>query len=69
VRIRALLVASLIAAASMLIATPAQAAPNTVYIYKVGVPPSFRTADHLRSIPERRGIHGSETAEVFAGVS
>jgi hypothetical protein len=34
-----------------------------------GVPPSFRTADRLRSIPERRGIHGSKTAEVFAGVS
>ena len=35
----------------------------------VGVPPSFRTADRLGSIPERRGIHGSETAKVFAGVS
>jgi hypothetical protein len=34
-----------------------------------GVPPSFRTADRLRSIPERRGIHVSETSEVFAGVS
>jgi hypothetical protein len=34
-RIRALIVACLIAAASILIATPAQAAPATVYIYKV----------------------------------
>jgi hypothetical protein len=34
-RIRALLVTCLIAAASILIATPAQAAPATVYIYKV----------------------------------
>ena len=34
-----------------------------------GVPPTFRTADHLRSIPERRGIHVSEISEVFAGVS
>ena len=34
-RIRALLAACLIAAASILIATPAQAAPATVYIYKV----------------------------------
>ena len=34
-RIRALIVACLIAAASLLIATPAQAAPATVYIYKV----------------------------------
>jgi Lamin Tail Domain len=34
-RIRALLIACLIAAASILIATPAQAAPATVYIYKV----------------------------------
>jgi hypothetical protein len=34
-----------------------------------GVPPSFRTADHLRSIPERRGIYVSETAKIFAGVS
>ena len=36
---------------------------------RLGVPPSFRTADRLRSIPERRGIHVSETSEVFAGVS
>jgi hypothetical protein len=34
-RIRVLLVACLIAVASILIATPAQAAPATVYIYKV----------------------------------
>jgi Lamin Tail Domain len=34
-RIRALLVACLVAAASLLIATPAQAAPATVYISKV----------------------------------
>jgi hypothetical protein len=34
-RIRALLVACLVAAASFLIASPAQAAPATVYIYKV----------------------------------
>jgi hypothetical protein len=34
-RVRALIVACLAAAASMLIATPAQAAPATVYIYKV----------------------------------
>ena len=34
-RIRALIVACLIAAASILTATPAQAAPATVYIYKV----------------------------------
>ena len=34
-RLRALIVACLIAAASILIATPAQAAPATVYIYKV----------------------------------
>jgi hypothetical protein len=34
-RIRALIVACLIAAASILIATPAQAAPATVYISKV----------------------------------
>jgi Lamin Tail Domain len=34
-RIRALIVACLLAAASLLIATPAQAAPATVYIYKV----------------------------------
>jgi hypothetical protein len=34
-RIRALIVACLIAAASILIATPAQAAPATIYIYKV----------------------------------
>jgi hypothetical protein len=34
-RIRALLVACLIAAASILIATPAEAAPATAYIYKV----------------------------------
>jgi hypothetical protein len=34
-RIRALIVACLIAAASILIASPAQAAPTTVYIYKV----------------------------------
>jgi hypothetical protein len=34
-RIRALLIACLIAAASILIATPAQATPATVYIYKV----------------------------------
>jgi hypothetical protein len=34
-RIRALIVACLIAAASIMIATPAQAAPATVYIYKV----------------------------------
>jgi hypothetical protein len=34
-RIRALIVACLIAAASILIATPAEAAPTTVYIYKV----------------------------------
>ena len=34
-RIRALLIACLVAAASILIATPAQAAPATVYIYKV----------------------------------
>jgi hypothetical protein len=34
-RIRALLVTCLIAAASILIATPAEAAPATVYIYKV----------------------------------
>jgi hypothetical protein len=34
-RIRALLVTCLTAAASLLIATPAQAAPATVYIYKV----------------------------------
>ena len=34
-RIRALLIACLLAAASLLIATPAQAAPATVYIYKV----------------------------------
>jgi hypothetical protein len=34
-RIRALIVACLIAVASILIATPAQAAPATVYIYKV----------------------------------
>jgi hypothetical protein len=34
-RIRTLLVACLIAAASILIATPAQAEPATIYIYKV----------------------------------
>jgi hypothetical protein len=34
-RIRALLIACFVAAASILIATPAQAAPTTVYIYKV----------------------------------
>jgi hypothetical protein len=34
-RIRALLIACLLAAASISIATPAQAAPATVYIYKV----------------------------------
>ena len=34
-RIRALLVACLVAAASILTALPAQAAPATVYIYKV----------------------------------
>src|SRR5215211_1796284 len=34
-RIRALIVACLIAAASVLIAIPAQAAPATVYVYKV----------------------------------
>jgi hypothetical protein len=34
-----------------------------------GVPPSFRTADRLGSIPERRGIRGSKTAKVFTGVS
>jgi hypothetical protein len=34
-RIRALLVACLIAAASILFATPAQAEPATIYIYKV----------------------------------
>jgi hypothetical protein len=34
-RIRALLVACLAAAASILIASPAEAAPATVYIYKV----------------------------------
>src|SRR5215217_9128117 len=34
-RIRALLIACLVAATSILIATPAQAAPATVYIYKV----------------------------------
>jgi hypothetical protein len=34
-RIRALLVACLVAASSLLIATPAQAAPATVYIYKL----------------------------------
>jgi hypothetical protein len=36
---------------------------------QTGVPPSFRTADHLRSIPERRGIYVSETAKIFARVS
>jgi hypothetical protein len=35
----------------------------------LGVPPSFRTADLLGSIPERREIYVSETSEVFAGVS
>jgi hypothetical protein len=39
----------------------------TLLVY--GVPPSFRTADRLGSIPERRGIRGSKTAKVFAGVS
>jgi hypothetical protein len=34
-RIRAVIVACLIAASSLLIAPPAQAAPATVYIYKV----------------------------------
>ena len=34
-RIRALLVACLVTASGLLIATPAQAAPATVYIYKV----------------------------------
>jgi hypothetical protein len=34
-RIRALLVACLVAASSLLVAAPAQAAPATVYIYKV----------------------------------
>jgi hypothetical protein len=34
-RIRALLVACLVAASGLLVATPAQAAPATVYIYKV----------------------------------
>jgi hypothetical protein len=34
-RVRALLIACLIAAASIMIATPAEAAPATVYIYKV----------------------------------
>ena len=34
-RIRAFLIACLLAAASILVATPAQAAPATVYIYKV----------------------------------
>jgi hypothetical protein len=34
-RIRALFIACLVAAASILIAIPAQAAPATVYIYKV----------------------------------
>ena len=34
-RIRALIVACLVAVSSLLIATPAQAAPATVYIYKV----------------------------------
>jgi hypothetical protein len=34
-RIRALLIACLIAVSSLLIAIPAQAAPATVYIYKV----------------------------------
>jgi hypothetical protein len=34
-RVRAHIVACLIAAASILIATPAQASPATVYIYKV----------------------------------
>ena len=34
-RIRALLIACLVAVASILIATPAQATPATVYIYKV----------------------------------
>jgi hypothetical protein len=34
-RIRALLIACLVAASSLLIAAPAQAAPATVYIYKV----------------------------------
>jgi phosphatidylcholine synthase len=36
---------------------------------RLGVPPSFRTADHLGSIPERRGFNVSETSKVFAGVS
>jgi hypothetical protein len=36
---------------------------------QIGVPPSFRTADRLRSIPERRGIHVREIPKVFAGVS
>jgi hypothetical protein len=36
---------------------------------RTGVPPSFRTADRLRSIPERRGIHVREIPKVFAGVS
>jgi hypothetical protein len=34
-RIRALLIACLVAASSLLVAVPAQAAPATVYIYKV----------------------------------
>jgi hypothetical protein len=34
-RMRALIVACLVAASSLLIATPAQAAPATIYIYKV----------------------------------
>ena len=34
-RIRALLIACLVAASSLLVAAPAQAAPATVYIYKV----------------------------------
>jgi ATP-dependent exoDNAse (exonuclease V) alpha subunit len=44
--------------------TPSGCPPTTS-----GVPPSFRTADHLRSIPERRGIYVSETAKIFARVS
>jgi hypothetical protein len=46
-RIRALLVACPIAAASILIATPAQAAPATIYIYKVYYNPRKRHRQQL----------------------
>jgi hypothetical protein len=52
-RIRALLIACLVAASSLLVAAPAQAAPANVYIYKV----------YFHSPGSDRGSNSSRNAE------